>query len=792
MSQGQKSSWLLRWLILGLFYLLAVLLVSPSFYTPPLDYKLNETLLNSVVADFDFEITDIKRDSELRERIRLEHDRVFKYNRDAYNQTLATIDKAMEMARETANLPDISDDEKAAKLRERLLRQAGIELELRECQTLLASAFSKQFADNFKSFIEYIILKRGLVKDKSNYAAFFEKNRIRWMNGIEPPFSKKPIDLIGYIDEFKITLTPNLRRFLGEDDFTQHSNELRLMRELAIEAVVPNVELDEASTKAVYQERLRESRGNTILYKKGDVIAPRNTPIDAVTFDTLEVYSSSLHRVNWLRLCGNALYVLIVYVLIVYFVRKYRENFPFNARNMIMINLPIVLALAIGRLGLVAVQPADYAGYLFPSALIGMIAVIIIGPRLATLLVLWGAMLFGAAVAFDFRHVAVAMFGGLTAVGSLYQFRERRDVYRAGLQVGAVNFISVFIINYIQEPGRPDEYLVPALIGLGNGIACAAVTPFAVGVFEWAFGMVTDMRLLELSGIRHKVLREIEEKIPGTWQHSLNVAKLAEDAANAIGANYLLVRTGAYYHDIGKMENPKYFSENQDTIEDKKRHSKLTPNMSVLIIKNHVKKGIERALEEGLPQQIIDFIPQHHGSCLIKYFYNEAMKKYEGGELSVAPQEDDFRYDGPKPQTIEAAILMLSDSVEATATAVLSKPTVTEDEIKKVVHDTIVDKFNDGQFDECELTLRDLHLISESFTKTLMSRFHQRVLYPKLIDKKELLSKDAKREIDKKKKKDDDRKGNGSGHEEERRLAAVGEGSSSKPGTRSDLKVMKS
>src|SRR5690606_7916022 len=131
-----------------------------------------------------------------------------------------------------------------------------------------------------------------------------------------------------------------------------------------------------------------------------------------------------------------------------------------------------------------------------------------------------------------------------------------------------------------------------------------------------------------------------------------------------------------------------------------------------------------------LPQQIIDFIPQHHGSCLIKFFYNEAMKKYEEGELSVAPQEDDFRYDGPKPQTIEAAILMLSDSVEATATAVLNKPTVTEDEIKKVVHDTIVDKFNDGQFDECELTLRDLHLISESFTKTLTSRFHQRVLYP--------------------------------------------------------------
>ena len=186
--------------------------------------------------------------------------------------------------------------------------------------------------------------------------------------------------------------------------------------------------------------------------------------------------------------------------------------------------------------------------------------------------------------------------------------------------------------------------------------------------------------------------------------------------------------------------------------------------MSVLIIKSHVKKGIERALEEDLPQQIVDFIPQHHGSCLIKYFYNEAESRYDAGDLSVKPREEDFRYDGPKPQTIEAAILMLADAVEATATAILAKPTVTEDEVKKVVHDTIVEKFNDGQFDECDLTLRDLHIISESFTKTLMSRFHHRVQYPKVVDKK-----DEGRDPQRKDKTNGERKLNGGGRDDQLR-----------------------
>ena len=197
------------------------------------------------------------------------------------------------------------------------------------------------------------------------------------------------------------------------------------------------------------------------------------------------------------------------------------------------------------------------------------------------------------------------------------------------------------------------------------------------------------------------------------------------------------MRAGAFYHDVGKIVKPNYYSENQASVEDKKVHFKISPHMSALVIKNHVREGIEIARKYGLSQKVIDFIPQHHGTSLIRYFYQEAVRQYENSESAEPVREEDFRYPGPKPQTIEAAIVMLADSVEATATSKLSEATVREDDIRLVVRNSILEKFNDGQFVECNLTLRDLHRISESFIKTLLSRYHHRITYPALIEKKE-------------------------------------------------------
>lgn len=250
--------------------------------------------------------------------------------------------------------------------------------------------------------------------------------------------------------------------------------------------------------------------------------------------------------------------------------------------------------------------------------------------------------------------------------------------------------------------------------------------------FERLFGIVTDLRLLELTGLKHPLLRRLEREAPGTYQHVLNVTKLAEAAAEAIGANYLLVRAGAYFHDVGKVIKPKYYSENQVNLDDKKAHSKLSPYMSVLIIKNHVKEGVEMARKASLPQKIIDFIPQHHGTGLIRYFYGEALRRYEESETMDPVHEEDFRYPGPKPQSIESAIVLLADSVEAIAASKFTGGQVNANEIRKTVQEAISEKFNDGQFDECELTMRQLYEIREAFARTLMARYHFRVAYPAL------------------------------------------------------------
>lgn len=222
----------------------------------------------------------------------------------------------------------------------------------------------------------------------------------------------------------------------------------------------------------------------------------------------------------------------------------------------------------------------------------------------------------------------------------------------------------------------------------------------------------------------------MEEVAPGTLQHTLNVAKLAESAATAIGVNYLLVRAGCYFHDIGKMAKPEYFTENQLTAEDKKRHNDLKPQMSTLIIKNHVKEGLELARRHNLPPVVAAFIAEHHGTTLIEYFYRKAKKQYEEGILKEPVRDEDYRYPGPRPQTIESALVMLADTVEATATAKLGGKAVRDEDIELVVRNAIAQKFSDGQFDECNLTLRDLNTIRESFIKTLRSRFHARIDYP--------------------------------------------------------------
>jgi putative nucleotidyltransferase with HDIG domain len=267
---------------------------------------------------------------------------------------------------------------------------------------------------------------------------------------------------------------------------------------------------------------------------------------------------------------------------------------------------------------------------------------------------------------------------------------------------------------------------VQSLWAVLSGAAAAASALLVLRPVERTFNITTAMTLLEWCDANKPLLRRLSQEAPGTFNHSLTVGIMAEAAGNAIGANGLLCRVGAYYHDIGKLSKPQYFIENQ-TAGGPNRHDKLSPAMSLLIIVGHVKDGIELAREYMLPGVVHPFIAQHHGTTLVEYFYHAARKRAERDEDSVEVSETEFRYPGPKPQTPEAAIVMICDGCESAVRAI-EEPTAGR--IETAVHNLIMKRLMDGQFSECDLTLRDLGLIEENLVRTLAAIHHGRVAYP--------------------------------------------------------------
>ena len=323
--------------------------------------------------------------------------------------------------------------------------------------------------------------------------------------------------------------------------------------------------------------------------------------------------------------------------------------------------------------------------------------------------------------------MAVAMYsliGSIAAIASAERYRTRNAVALAAPVIGAANAVmSVVVALLTDQPLSWRILLDSVLIGLLSGLQCAGIASLVTPLYESAFGILTDMKLLELSNADNPLLRDLAIKTPGTNHHSFIVATLAEAAAKAIGANALLTRTACLYHDVGKMAAPKMYIENQNGMENP--HNNVAATDSVRIITGHVRRGIKLAEEAGLPEQIIDFIPQHHGTRILAYFYHKAKAHAEARGETVNP--DDFRYPGPKPQTKEAVIVMLSDGAEAAARSLHDHSAENIRLIIKRIIDHIV---ADGQFDESDVTLQELNTIRETLINTLISIHHQRVSYP--------------------------------------------------------------
>lgn len=330
-----------------------------------------------------------------------------------------------------------------------------------------------------------------------------------------------------------------------------------------------------------------------------------------------------------------------------------------------------------------------------------------------------------------------------TCCFSLKEIRTRMKLLKVSTLAAVMVFVTAITLAYLDLLGQH-----PNTAAIFSTAGCHAVAVLLVGVLiqsllpiiERIFGIATSMTLLDYSDANQPLLKRLAMEAPGTFSHSLLIGSIAEAAAEAIGRNGLLCRVGAYYHDIGKINKPGYFIENQMGL--KSRHKEISPTMSRLIIVGHVKDGIEMAKEYGLPSVLWQFIEAHHGTTLVEHFYNEAKKQKTKSTLRPAdknakqkpvevPSESEFRYPGPRPRTKEAAIVMLSDTVEG---AVRSLSEITPTRIEAVVHNMAMKRLQDGQFDECDLSLRELSQIETSISKTFAAHYHSRIAYPKAPD----------------------------------------------------------
>ncbi len=361
--------------------------------------------------------------------------------------------------------------------------------------------------------------------------------------------------------------------------------------------------------------------------------------------------------------------------------------------------------------------------YLFPFAVGAMLSRIVLNSEVAFLFAILSALLTGVLFGNSLFISIYALAGSVTAAHWVRQCKQRTTLYRAGFRVSLVNGLMISSMYLMTGRALDIQLLYKLGFGLAGGFLCAVVVTGTIPLVEHLFKYTTDIKLLELANMNVPILRELMVQAPGTYHHSIIVGNLVEAAAEAINANPLLARVAAYYHDIGKIKKPLYFVENLGNQEN--RHDKLAPSMSALILMSHVKDGVEMAREYKLGQPIVDIIRQHHGTALIKFFFDKAKSKADPGVQQV--DERDYRYPGPKPQTREAALIMLADAVEA-ASRTLSDPTPAR--IQGMVQKIINNIFIDGQLDECELTLKDLHHIAKSFNRVLAGIFHHRIEYP--------------------------------------------------------------
>jgi len=703
----------LGYLIRPLIIFLTAGIISGIYYfgleVSQLSLKEGDIALRDVYAPFDFQYRlgiDEKKTREAKENARRSAGEVYSLNRNASKELLQLLSDIFASLPENEDvqpsipqglLPHIPQDVKFGDLYKVGKRYTGSQI-ISMVQPVITEYYKNRYILSLQDF-------RRLVQVNPSYIYIRSDG-----NSIQIPLNNTRVVDLGKARE---EISQELRKILG-------FRERDVITKLVIWNMRPNLIYDRQQTEQL-KELAEENVSDVYIYrqvKKNEKILSRGEKVTKEDLLKLKEITQRTGANKFPTTVGIFLFSLLFLSIITISYKFYNPKFYQDISRLLLVSLVIVVIVTITKFIIISPLPS----YLIPVAMGGMLIGMLISFPVAIKVAIFLSILVGIMIGDNVLPAICFLTGSITGSLAVRDVRKRSQLLKAGLLVGEIQFLTLFSLGLFFNISHT-YFIREGLIALSNGLFSSFLVLGLLPILEHGFKITTNIRLLELSDLNHPLLKELLLKAPGTYHHSLIVSNLAEQAAETVGANPLLARVGGYFHDIGKLEKPEYFSENQMQEKDKSRHEKLTPSMSSLIIINHVKKGLELAHKYKLPPAIIDFIEQHHGTSLVYYFYHKALENK--GEEEI--KEEQFRYPGPKPQTKEVAIVSLADAVEA-ATRSLQEPTPAR--IKGLVKEIINNKFVEGELGECELTLKDLNKISEVFTRMILSIHHVRVEYP--------------------------------------------------------------
>jgi len=693
------------------------------------DYKIGSISSKKVVAPFNFFI--LKKEDELKRERDEAINKIpyyFNYDTETTGEVKTKLNRVFQYLFEKQRLiisPDSAQADlniEAQRIKDELFATYDVNTTIANIKIVLELLKSKVYIDHLKQILRStnLFLDKGILDTSVTVLTRPNVSIIR--EGVEESLTfENRLDLPGLEKTIENYL---LQKF--------DVNQTFIFKYFFNQIIKANLKFDkELTAQAVENARNSISLTKDMVYEN-ERIVDANERIDAEIYQKL--YSLDMARMeqsksagNWqnnLAFLGKMMLLTSIVLIAGLYLFSFRKKIFNDNKKLFMIVIIILLELILAA---IISGPLNWPGYVIPTTIASMLLAILIDSGIGFVGTVVIALILGGVQGGGYDIALLTIVSGMVSIFSVHRIRTRNQVFKAIIYIAIAYYWIMISLSGLRFDSLLEASRLFVIYLLPNAVLSPFITFMVLGIFEKLFDITTDVTLLELSDLNHPLLKRLSLEAPGTFHHSMVVGNLTESAAKVIDANSLMARVGSYYHDIGKMEKPEYFVENQMDADN--RHEALSPNMSALILASHVKNGVEMAKRYGIPRLIRDFIPEHHGTSTMRYFYKKALDSATDVEVN----ESDFKYPGPKPQSKETGITMLADAVEA-ATRSLTNPT--PNKLRAFVEDIVEERFREGQLDECDLTLRDLKNIVDAFMPVLYGVFQHRIEYPDQEKKK--------------------------------------------------------